>query len=262
MKENMNDKYKYVLVALASILFLLFMYLNKDNIRENNNLLDTGIKYEDKLSDIERDKLISEANIFLKNNIKNIYYYFNKSYENINDIDNQTKLWIAYWYLKDDVNSNYIVDYNSDEILEKMQKVFGYEFNINFEDIKDYNDNSIYSYNKNNKKYEYVGGGMGASSLELVRNDFYSFNEKDGRYYLTYTPVFYSISDFLELGDIDIIDINYNKLTTFKFDSYEEVIHLEDDIFEEIKNKITKVTYIFEKEDDNLVLTGFKINTE
>ena len=63
---------------------------------------------------------------------------------------------------------------------------------------------------------------------------------------------------FLDLGTIDIVDIKYNKLTTYDFVDYDKEIVISDEEYNKIKDNIANVTYIFERENDNLVLTGIR----
>ena len=158
MKDNLS-KYKYFLLVVVSIITLFFMYLNRVKINEQNkNLLNLNNdnKITEKLSEDEKNKIINDATIFINENLKNIYYYLSNGYENINDMDNPDKLWMSYWYLKDDKNNKYLTDYTDYEILEKMQFVFGSKLNIIFDDIKDYNGNRVYKFNDSNSKYESV----------------------------------------------------------------------------------------------------------
>lgn len=262
MKDSFKNNLKVILCAVVGLLFVLFMFLNKDKINEKNkNLLNKNNSGEvnNKMTDKEKEDVIGDANKFIDTNLSNIYLFFDKSYENINNMDNQDKLWLTYWYLKDDKNLKYLTDYTSDEILSKMQNIFGSKFLINFEDMLSYDSNEVvYKYNKNSKKYEYVGGGTSASSLELVRNEFVNIVKDDNKYLITYKPLFYYVYGFLDLGTIDIVDIKYNKLTTYDFVDYDKEIVISDEEYNKIKDNIANVTYIFERENDNLVLTGIR----
>lgn len=263
MKYDKINYIKYGVVSLSLILLMLFMFLNRDKINERNgNLINLDSKVDYKISDDDKETIINDVNSIIEKDLNSFYVYFDKSYENINDMHNQDKLWMAYWYLKDDKNLKYITDYTSDEILNKMQNIFGSKFNLIFEDIKDYNGNSIYVFNKSSNVYKYNGYGSAASSLNLVRNDFVDFEYKDNKYFITYDSLFYYIYGVLDLGKIDIVDIKYNKLTTYDLNSYEDEIMVTDEIYNKIKDDITKITYVFEKENDKLILTGIKLSSK
>lgn len=253
MKNNV-DKYKYVVLSLVLVLGMVAMIFANKNSFGEKVLLKENTNF--KISEEEKVNIINDATSFIDKNISGLYMYFNKSYKDINDLNNQTKLWISYWLLKDDMNSKTMLDYTSDEILAEMRKIFGSNYNITFEDIKAYDDYVMYEYNKTTKYYEYVGGGSGASALLNVRNDFYKFEVVDDKYYITYKPLFYMISEYLDLGEIDIVDIKYKKISKFNFTDYDMDIIVSDEDYQNYKDSISSITYIFEKENDNLVLTG------
>lgn len=260
MKEKNIDKYKYVLLVVVAVLGILFMILNnKDNILNNNLLKENN---GEKITEEDKNNIINEATEFIDKNISGLYMYFNKTYIDINEMNNQTKLWISYWLLKDDMNSKTLLDYNSDEILKEMRNIFGSKYNIVFEDIKAYDDYVMYEYNENTKYYKYVGGGSGAEVLLNVRNDYYDFKKVDNKYYITYKPLFYMISEYLDLGELDIVDIKYNKITTFNYSDYDVDVTISGEDYEKVRDNITSMTFIFEKENNKLVLTGVKIGNE
>lgn len=258
----MKDKFKYVLVAILAILSVFFMYLNKDKISNSDSNINKVKENKNEMTETEKGQAITNSNNFIRDNLAYLFTYFDHSYENLNDMDNQDKLWIAYWILKDDYNLKYMTDYTSDEILVEMQKLFGGNFNIVFEDIKDYEGNSMYDYNEKNKKYEYVGGGFGASVLHLVRNDFVSIEKENGKYYITYAPLFYYVDGFMDVGTVSIMDINYNKITTYEIKDYNDEVEVTNEEFNRVKDKITNITYIFENENDQFVLTGMKFKEQ
>ena len=113
MKDSFKNNLKVILCAVVGILFVLFMFLNKDKINEKNkNLLNKNNSSEvnNKMTDKEKEDVIGDANKYIENNLYNSYIYFNSGYENLNDMDNQYKLWLVYWYLKND-NSKIFTDY-------------------------------------------------------------------------------------------------------------------------------------------------------
>ena len=196
------------------------------------------------------DILNKATNILIQDRI---YYLFNILLKTtkINDLDNQDKLWFMYFYTKDAMEFE---DTTSDKFLEIMKSIFGSTFDIEFENmydgLKEY-DEIMYKYDKTSKTYKYVGSGHGVSVYLLYNIKPVKFEEKNGKYYISYKLL-------LSNDDVgpynDYADADFKDLYVSKSDKCESI---SKDDFAKIESQLKTVTFVFEQEDDNLVLTEF-----
>lgn len=181
-----------------------------------------------------------------------IYYFLNQSTK-LNDLTNQQKLWILYWYNKVD---DHFMDTDVNEILASAQTTYGKTFTVTFEDMGDdiggkhgYTG-AVYKYNSSTNKYDYLGNGgsIGMHFIDKIKPT--KFEEKNNKYYITYKMI-------LTNGDMQSsIDAYQNSIKApSSSDPFGYHYTLEE--FNSLESSLPEVTFVFENEDGNLVLTEY-----
>ena len=196
------------------------------------------------------NKKILEDATYLLANYRNsmMYIYLTKSCK-LNELTNQQKLWMMYFYNKVSVDFDKT---SAKTMLSSIQETYGKSFSINFENMGDdiggiYDSTDIvYTYNSKTDRFDFSGNGGSMAMLFIDVIKPTKFEEKNNKYYITYKLI---------LSADGVI-----------FDAYQNIIldfaNIEDweEAHEQAKNNIDdlpEVTFVFEKEDGNLILTEF-----
>lgn len=234
-----------------------------NNVNDNQEEIDNFISVDNDIInnlDEESMTIIEMANQYLQDrDDDNLFSYLNESYPNLNDMKNEDKLWLTYWIVKDDEQGKYIEDYTSDEITAILKELFGKDFKIKYEDIR----MVAYYYNKAEKKYV-AGGGFTVLLMSPLKMVLTNYEKIQDKYYLTYKTAYYMSKEepYPEIYNVkrEVVDI---------FEEKEEIElylnksnlkkYLNDERFNKISNKLNETVYIFENQNNNLVLTGFLV---
>lgn len=266
-----------VLIAIGAIGTAIYFVINEVNNNHNqtNNddelFVETGkidvfssniiINEESLINKLPVNSLviINEANKYLNSRINDkLFHYLDKTYNSLNEIDNQNKLWLAYWITKDDKHGKYITDYTSDEITTILKKLFGSNFSLFFEDIK-LGEEVYYRYNQDTNKYESTGAGSGALLFTPVRMKCIDFKVINNKYYITYKSAYQLTGDgpdniIYNADQKQVLELSWEK------DMINDEFYLSNENFDKIYNNLTETTFVFEKYNNNLVLTGYIVN--
>ena len=234
-----------------------------NNVNDNQEEIDNFISVDNDIInnlDEESMTIIEMANQYLQDRVDDyLFSYLDESYPNLNDMKNEDKLWLTYWIVKDDEQGKYIEDYTSDEITAILKELFGKDFKIKYEDIR----MVAYYYNKAEKKYV-AGGGFSALLMSPLKMVLTNYEKIQDKYYLTYKTAYYMSKEepYPEIYNVkrEVVDI---------FEEKEEIElylnksnlkkYLNDERFNKISNKLNETVYIFENQNNNLVLTGFLV---
>lgn len=191
-----------LLVVVGLLIYILYDKKKGQNIPVDNTSQETEV-----VDDTDaKTKIVESAEKIL--NDKNLYQplvVFGTEKEdfykgNMKDLPNQTKLQLAFLHY----GNGELFETTSDNVLKYYQSVFGKDYNIEFEDVKDFssmgidskiNDNdAILKYNSQTKKYEESDevGGHGFSLLlgDLIKSKLVDYKEENGVYKLTYKQLF------------------------------------------------------------------------
>ena len=217
---------------------------DKENYINNNIVIDNS-DINDKLT-TEQKQIVSEANYYLNESyVKPLFSYLTNS-TSINDVSNNSKLWSLYEL----VGSDGLIKYNSEELLKELQKVFGNNFKISFEDFY-CADNSqpCYTYDATTQKFIDNHNDSGVIFNSIANMKLTNFEAKDSTYYLTYNLLMIKESDSgpnAYFTNINGEEVLYNE---------EQKSYTTATKFNEVENKLKSVTFVFSKEDKNLILT-------
>lgn len=230
-----------VIIILSYIYFVIFMSFYKTN----NTISTLNIKNEtltiDKIYNFVSENHIEEINL--------LKFDFKK----LNDINNQSKLNLAFYHLNNKLDFKKGV--GSKIIEEYLQKVFGPKISVNHEDIillksedkvKYDKDNDIYIINKKIDN-PYITIYDKLVSFDFVNNKYYLqqykfyIKECGKKYniYASYGDYMSDINVILEINNIDELETEINNN------------------IELIKEQLYLYTYVFQKKDGDIILEKF-----
>ena len=250
----MNSKYErnnIVIVIILSLVFIIsatliyFIYFNKEEHIDNKESL--FVKVEDK------NVIKSISNIIDDNNLY-IFAKYEKNIDDINTINNNEKLELAFNTIRKDNEDISIYD-----ISNYFKNIFKTTIYWNTDNIKCSCGNDLYIYDIENKKYTY--------NIEHIEHE--NEIEKPN----------YKILDIEKKNDIYIVKMNYiwNKVIDDKLNIYvnyndllEDKVLFSIDINEEdkedlleqnynkYKDKLYTYVYTFEIVNNKYLLTSFR----
>ena len=236
-----------VLILCAFCLTVCMLLINKQPMDNSKNQNEVTSCVEDECENKHSNLLLIDEfmNTKYSESVRNYIEGPGVSYKSINDLSNWTKLWVTYFLLKDDMNGISITSFTLDEILIKLQSIFGDDFVISFEDITD-NGSIIYKFNSSTNKYEYVGGGFGINTAYLYRNNLVSYEEVDGKIIVSYKNIYNTFEEYGE-GILDYYNGKYevipsNIINSSVYDDY-----------------LVTQTYTFEIVDGEVHLLGYNV---
>ena len=223
-----------------------------ENDAANERMNEKLIENESLNNSLGSNKKILEDATKLLADYKNsmMYTYLTKSIK-FSDLTNQQKLWMMYFYNKVNVDFEKT---DAKKMVASIQETYGKSFSIKLEDMGDdiggitNSTDVVYTYNVKTNRFDYNGNGgsIGMYFIDAIKPT--KFEEKNGKYYISYKLV-------LSNGEMAIIiDAYHNDITGLgNTDVWDEAIN-------QAKKKIDtlpEVTFVFENENGNLVLTEF-----
>lgn len=236
------------------LLFLYFLFLSeyliilneksKNNYKPTNNVNINEV--------VSLDKVLK---YIIDNKLDNLDL-LNITFTNIDDVSNQNKLKLAFYYYKDDVDFNVGVSYT--KLNNYIYNVFGEKVKIKSENILNF-DKTIVKYDKineiyiredtNNKikdvyfsSYNYVINFENKNNEHiLLINKFY---EKDNKVYSSYGDL---INDIDVIFEIPILEDKNTYIKNYVNSNYDKIKDLDS------------YKYTFIKERSALVLKSYEI---
>ncbi len=242
----MNKVLKYVISVLVIVAFALGGFYFGKKTAETENLMDSKGEPVKETTGV-KDEIISKAQEMVDKKLsKNfgVYTFISGDWSgDINNLPNDKKLEMAYWYLKDDQNMKQLDAYTSDEILLEFQKLFGSDYTIEFKDIKNPSNNGvIYKFDTTTKKYVSTGeNGSGAiyPILNVAKSKYINSKEENGMYIVTFRQMLYAPDG----GGINYYNFKGKVLFSKDYDEGETV---DDEIFAKYEKELVDTDYTFE----------------
>lgn len=240
----MNKRILYVLLSIISlILIYLSIFLNyyksitdvNKNINISNDIMTI-------------DKVYS---FIIDNNLEQLEY-LKFDFKNTKNISNQSLLNLAFYHLnetldfKKGVSSKVFEDY--------LKNIFGSNIKISHETIKLINHEEEVKYD--DKSDVYTSSKIIQKTNINIYNKLLSFDYKDNKYYLKQNKFYIKNNNvFKSYGDyINNVDVLMKIVDS---ENYEEEINKN---IENIKNDIYTYTYVFKKEDGDIILEKYYKN--
>ena len=256
------------------VMFTEVMKVNDNSNSKGNSsekVSKSSISFDDKL---EIDKLIGTGYNGLS---------FLLSKDNINDMDNNDKLYYVYKeYLSDTYNHSEGVTFTKQDMKKAFEKSVLSELNYTDSDIEYSNyGNSIVIWNYDNNSGTYSYNQVGLGGVVTSTNIVYTYNidsyVKDNKYVVVNKYLFangYS-SAIGNDSNTSVLYGNYNSAVSGSNDYDKnasnyvtklENVYSNDDIknyamknYDSIKDKLDTYTYTFEKKDGHFVITDFSV---
>lgn len=191
-------------------------------------------------------------NFISENNIEEINL-LKFDFKKISDINNQSKLNLAFYHLNN--NLDFKKGVSSKIIEEYLVKVFGSNINVNHEDIILIKTEEKVKYDKNNDIY--IIDKKIENPYISIYDKLVSFDFKNNKYYLKQYKFYIKETDskikiYSSYGDY-YSNINH----ILEVESIEEVENKINENFDDIKEQLYIYNYVFQKKDGDIILEKF-----
>jgi hypothetical protein len=243
-------------------------YTNKNNSRNTTNTtLDKKNSNGDKLPST---KSIENITFYEADEATHLISGILSQKSSLSDLNNKELLYYAFEYMiGNKFNGKYVTSFTKSDLEDAFKSSPLGNLNISCDDIYNLGNIKLYNYDSTSQNFSSNSGegtdGNGGLSFIYINYDFY---QKDDKYYLENYGVY---NQYNSIGPNDseyygkYSDIKSNNIL-FKnpyelgseagnsFDAKEEIRNN----FDNYKTKMTKITYIFSKSNDQLRLVDFK----
>lgn len=252
----------FLIVAAALVYFFYFLdYPEKEEDKKESIYI--------KITD---ENVINELENTINNNMLYLLLSYDKGIDNTNAIEESKKMELAIKSVIKDIEDPYIEGINIDLIEIYFKNTFKTTMYWDKDNVICECGENLYLYDKDNNKYIYNNEHLGHGMIEVL--PYYSkvidAKKKNDTYVITLSYVWNMYSEvygYTKTGYVSFNDALSNTNTLFDIEVPEEIT--DDNIdryaiseiennYELYKDKLHKVTYVFEKNNDKFLLVNLK----
>ena len=283
--EKNDNKVLYIIIGILLLIIGVgagyIIGSNKDRVKDNEKVLKTNENIEEKKNEKQKESNLTENdddNLEKNDNDDNIekkeqnnenenkksvdsqinYFIWNiySKYTDVlaNDLTNKEKLELAYFNIYDSYNGK---DIPKENMKEEIERLFGKDTTYKDEDIYTMDlKELVASYDKESGYYKQVGGIGRGSCFDVNRYDEIISKNNNGNIITVETAVVYTRGC---TGPGPLIDIYKDNNLKEKINVEEKYCDREistdycaiktEEFFKDYKDKLNKLTYIFEVKD-------------